>query len=45
MPPRKQKQKRKLNKKDFILNKRVHDNVRTRYNFASDVKKYTDEKY
>lgn len=45
MPPRKQKQKHKLNKKDFILNKRVHDNVRTRYNFASDVKKYPDEKY
>lgn len=37
--------KRKLTKKDFITNKRVHDTVRTRYNFASDVKKYPNQSY
>lgn len=39
------KQKRKLNKKDFIANKRVHGKVRTRYNFASDIKKHPNNSY
>ena len=45
MPPAKEPQRRKLTKKDFITNKRIHDNIRTRYNFASDVKTYPKSNY
>lgn len=45
MPPENQDNKRKLEYKDFIANKRLHDKVRTRYNFASEIKKHPDSNY
>jgi hypothetical protein len=45
MSSEKQENKRKLEYKDFIANKKVHDKVRTRYNFASEIKKHPDTNY